>query len=266
MRNRGFTLIEMVVYIVLSGAVIGSIYQLLIAQGRSYGKQRELMDVHTSIRATAALLAWEIRQLSAADSDIYAIGANSITLRSVQGSGVVCTRNPILSRIGIYGWPGDMTATDSALFYYPSLGTWRVVEITGLAPASATVCDWGGTPPLLPDTVIIVAVSAPADTAGLTVGGPFRAFRRVEYGIYEDAGRWWLGRKVGGAASYEKLTGPLVAGGLEFVYADANGVVTADRTQVATVEITIRAESFKLPPGRSNYQIDTLSTIVALRG
>ena len=84
------TLVELLVYIVISGAVMAGIFQLLMGQSRSYGKQRELMDVHETIRGAAAVLAWEIRQGSASGGDLYAIGANSITLRSIQGAGVVC--------------------------------------------------------------------------------------------------------------------------------------------------------------------------------
>lgn len=105
----------------------------------------------------------------------------------------------------------------------------------------------------------------------IEVGAPFRAFRRVEYGLYQDAGdgRWWLGRKVGAAASYEKLTGPLLApasGGLEFTYRDAAGNVTADPTQVAVIDFVLRAESYRVSGNARDFQQDTLATRVALRG
>ena len=278
MRNRGFTLVEMMVYIVLSGILMGSVYQLLVAQGRAYGKQRELMDVHSSIRSAAALLAWEIRQTSAADGDIYAIGANSITLRSMQGSGTVCKRHPLLPKLGIRGAGDEITATadDSALvFFVGGSGgaddSWNILRITAVAPtmAGVGVCAWGGAPPVFPDFVVTVAPTIPADTAGLSVGSQFRAFRRVEYGIYLDAGRWWLGRKVGGAVTYEKLTGPLLpqgAGGLVFTYADANGVPTVDPAQVATIDFIIRAESYVRPAGQVYYQTDSLATRISIRG
>ena len=100
------------------------------------------------------------------------------------------------------------------------------------------------------------------------VGSPLRAFRRIEYGLYPEGGRWWLGRKVGAAASYEKLTGPLrsaAAGGLVFTYYDAAGAVTADPTLVTAVEFILRAESYRRPQGQ-HYQVDSLATRVAIRG
>ncbi len=322
MRTRGFTLVEMMVYILLSGIVMASVYGLLIGQSRSYGKQRELTDVHETIRGAAALLAWEIRQVSAGDADLYATGANSITLRSVQGAGIVCAIHGTLPRAGLGRTWGDIDATadDSAMVYAADIDAWRVGPIDQLwTPAAGGVpwCDWGGGGSISPDIVLeltvygswtaqqftdfcntlsgapqancLAATDWPTHCAGLPpgqqtkcnaalaasgggtfeVGAPLRAFRRIEYGLYQEGGRWWLGRKVGTALSYEKLTGPLrsaVGGGLVFTYYDAAGAVTADPTQVAAVEFIIRAESYRLPDAKGGYQVDTLATRVAVRG
>lgn len=99
--QAGFTLAELLVYLTLSGLVMASVYQLLMGQSRAYGRQRELMDVHETLRTAAALLAWEIRQASATDGDLYSIGETSITLRSVQGSGFICVGHPTLPRFGL---------------------------------------------------------------------------------------------------------------------------------------------------------------------
>ncbi len=126
-------------------------------------------------------------------------------------------------------------------------------------------CDTG-TP--APDIAVEVAVAnVPGDTLGVVVGALFQSFRRVEYGLYPADGRWWLGRKVGAAASYEKLTGPLAAsGGLVFTYRDAAGNVTADPTQVAVIDFVLRAESNRVSGSAQQLVQDTLATRVALRG
>lgn len=105
-RNRtqyGFTLVEMMISMVVAGIVMGAVYQLLIGQSRAYGKQRELMDVHETLRSAATLLAWEIRQSGAWGGDLYSISANSITLRSNQGGGTVCAKHSSLPRFGLGG-------------------------------------------------------------------------------------------------------------------------------------------------------------------
>jgi hypothetical protein len=82
-----------------------------------------------------------------------------------------------------------------------------------------------------------------------------------------------LGRKVGAAAGWEKLTGPLSPpsdSGLVFVYYDVSGNVTADLTQVKMVDIILRGESFGKAPQAGNLgpqvQEDSLTLRVSLRG
>lgn len=274
----GFTLPELLVYTVIAGLVMGSVYQLLLSQSLSYSKQRELLDVHESLRGGAALLAWELRQASAAGGDLYAIGANSVALRSVQATGTVCARHPTLARFGLWELAGEFDATvdDTAMVFVAGApGTsddgWKVMKIQQVdAPASLGVaaCVWAGAPAA--DTGVALVVGAATDTAGLAVGAPLRAFRRVEYGLYADGGRWWLGRKVGAAGSYQKLTGPLLAsGGLVLNYFDAAGNPTADPTQVAVVELVLRGESLKKArsgSGAPQFQQDSVATRIALRG
>lgn len=276
--QRGFTLVELLVYLVVAGIVMGSVYQLFVGQLRGYGKQRELLDVHETLRGAAALLAWELRQTSAAGGDLYTIGPTSLALRGVQGTGVVCARHPTLPRFGLWAAAGELEATpDDTLHVFaaggPSMAddTWKLLRIQQFdTPAMMGIlaCTWAGA--MVPDTAVAVTVTAPNDTAGILVGAPVRVFRRIEYGLVQLGGRWWLGRKVGGALAYEKLTGPLRAGdGLALTYYDAAGVVTADPTQVVTVGIVLRAESARTARnmgGGAQVQTDTIATKVALRG
>jgi len=115
------------------------------------------------------------------------------------------------------------------------------------------------------------AVNSKTDTSYIKVGAPFRNFRRVEYAEYSLNSRWWLGRKVGAAASYEQLTGPLVSpslNGLQLAYYDSTGAVTADPNKVASVAVNLRMESAQktyLQSGLFDYQHDSLTTRVAVR-
>ena len=265
-------MVEMMIYMVLAGIVMAAVYQLLIGQSRSYGKQRELMDVHETLRSAAALLAWELRQASAAGGDLYSINANSIVLRSVQGTGIVCVKHATLPRFGLWSTAGDIeAAADDSALVFGGGNRWHVLKIQQVATAASLGvgnCSWPSTPePAV--AVELAVVNVPTDTAGIKVGAPFRAFRRVEYGVYQDGGRWWLGRKVGGAASYEKLTGPLLpqaSGGLVLTYRDWQGNVTADPTKVVVIDFVLRAESYRVSSNAQQFQQDTLAIRVALRG
>ncbi len=277
LNDAGATLVELLVYLVIASVVLASVYGLMINQSRAYADQREGMDARETVRGAAALLTSELRQLSAAGGDLYSIQPTSLALRSVLGSGIVCGLSADKTVFGLWQATGKIyqTADDSALVFAAgeqdvSDDTWRAFDIIDVQPGgSAPVpsCAW----PTSPTTESVV--TGTGDTTGISVGGGFRAFRRIEYGLFEDAGRWWLGRKIGSGA-WERLTGPLRSptdGGLSYSYFDAGGNVTADPAAVRTVEIVIRAESFgkarryggSAPPTERQ---DSIRTRVFLRG
>ncbi len=291
----GFTLIELLVYLVISVVAIVAVLQMVMGQNRLYSKQRELMDVRSTMRSAAAFLAWELRQPSAADGDLSAIGPNSFTVRSIQGSAVICGEAKNFQHFGLVNVSGELEATkdDSVLvFSAGEVGAgddkWKVASVTKLytPPAGGvTTCfwgdtiigrgrpvksdkglDWSGT--LVADTVIEIS----GDVDSVYIGAPIKVFRSVEYGMFEEAGRWWLGRKVGKSDAYEKLTGPLRPpqdSGLVFTWYDDVGAVTNDPAAVTLVEVILRGESLKAvrqAGGAPAAQQDTMTFRVALRG
>ena len=384
LSTAGFTVVELLVYLIIAVIVVGGAFQLLIGQNRLYIKQRELEDVRSSLRAAANILAFELRQASAF-GDPYFISTDSFAIRSLQGSGIVCSKHSSAPRVGLWGTAGEFYATseDSVLVYAAaswgiSDDSWVPGEVSQLwgSPSAGGVpsCDWGGgaqpdlvlelagsaTPPdqasgdltitalgpVYPGATVEFAVSHPllscedfygdieldieagsweyeGSMSGCTftitipgnadeleieieaedlpyideaeadyrwdfngggsaqdsilnpvhVGAPLRAFRRVQYGIFEEDGRWWLGRKVGSATQYEKVMGPLESptdDGLVLTFYDAAGVPTTDPTRVETIDISLRGMSFgkvrkgsTLPP---DVVRDSLTIRVTLRG
>jgi len=272
-NRRGFTLIELVVALVIGMLVLTSVVQMLIVQGRSYRKQREVIDIRETAREAAALLAWDLRQSFVGASPLAAMGAGSVTLRSPRGLGTVCARHPTLARYGLWKTGGNILAgvDDSALVYQVGRDKWTPLKITAVGtPAAMGVasCAWAGARP--PDVVVEFAVGTKTDTSYIKIGAPFRGFRHVQYAEYQLNNRWWLGRKVGAAASYEQLTGPLEspgADGLVFAYYDTLGAATANPAAVGSIAFTLRTESFKntYVGATYAYQRDSLTTRIALR-
>jgi hypothetical protein len=201
------------------------------------------------------------------------MGASSVAMRSPRGMGTICAKHATLPRYGLWKTGGNILASadDSALVYQLGRDKWTTLKITAVGTPAAmgvTACAWSGGRP--PDVVVEFAVGTKSDTSYIRVGAPFRSFRRVEYGEYQLGNRWWLGRKVGAAASYEQLTGPLVApslNGLAFAYYDTLGAVTANPAAAGSVAITIRTESYKNTYAGNTfvYQRDSVTTKVALR-
>jgi prepilin-type N-terminal cleavage/methylation domain-containing protein len=271
--RRGFTIIELLVGLVIGLMVMGSVVQMMIVQGRGYRKQREIIDIRETARQATALLAGDLRQSGVGESPLSAMGANSIALRSPRGIGTICAKHATLARYGLWKTGGNILAgtDDSALVYQLGRDKWTALKVTAVGTPAAmgvAACAWPGARP--PDVVVEFAVGTKTDTSYIKVGAPFRNFRRVEYAEYQLNSRWWFGRKVGAAASYEQLTGPLVApasNGLAFVYYDTLGAVTANPAAVSTVAFTLRTESFKKTYVGNTYvyQRDSLTTKVALR-
>ena len=277
--DAGFTIVEMLVYLSLSIVLISGVYQLLVSQNRLYSKQRELEDVRATLRSAAAVLAVELRMASPAGGDISGLLPHSIVVRSLQGAGFVCGIHPSAPRLGLTSTYGEFfdTADDSVMIY--SAGgasanddSWMVTGVINLweggGGGGVPNCTWGST------TEVVVEVDTLDGSVlpGVNIGAPLRTFRRVEYGLFQKDGRWWLGRKVGSATEYDRLTGPLQSpsdSGLAFYYYDQNGAVTADPTAVRMVEILLRGESLKAVrrvSGAPSVQQDTLRTRVTLRG
>jgi prepilin-type N-terminal cleavage/methylation domain-containing protein len=273
LRQRGFTMIEVIVALVVGMVVLSSVVQLLIVQGRGYRKQREQVDIRETAREATSLLSWDLRHAGVAGSPFVVIGANTITIRSPRGMGTICGKHALLARYGLWKTAGSILATsdDTALVYQIGRGQWNKLKITAVGTPVAmgvTACAWPGARP--PDLVVEFAVSTTTDTSYIKVGAPFRNFRRVEYSEFQQNSRWWLGRKVGAAASYELLTGPLLApasNGLAFTYYDTLGAVTANPAAVGSVQYTLRTESYRNTTVGSSYtyQRDSVTTKVAVR-
>ncbi len=283
-RAAGFTLAELLVYIVIAGVVLGAIVRLIRSQGGAYAHERALTDARETLRGGSEVLAWELRQAALGSSPLTVMTSQSVGLRSMQGLGVVCARGAVVAagggvwtrRLALWSTGGDIqaTANDSALIFKSAPQKWQTVKITQTGTPAAmgmTACGWTGTA-RVPALVVDVSATTSKALSDIMVGATFRAFRLVQYGEYLFAGRWWLGRKVGAAAT-EQLTGPLlapaVAGGLNFVYYDALGAVTANPAAVASVQFTMRALSYKQyrnpNSGVLGYRLDSLTTKVTLR-
>lgn len=272
-QRRGFTMIELIVAFVIGLIVLGSVVQMMIVQGRGYRKQREMVDVRETAREAANLLSWDLRQAAVGGSSFAVMGANAVTIRSLSGVGTICAKHAVLPRYALWKTAGNILATvdDTALVYQLGRNNWTKLKITAVgtgASMGVNACAWPGARP--PDMVVEFAVTAITDTSWIKIGVPLRTFRRVEYAEFQQNSRWWLGRKVGAAASYERLTGPLLApgsNGLAFVYYDTLGAVTVNPAAVGSVQFTLRTESYKNTNVGSTfvYQRDSLTTKVAVR-
>jgi prepilin-type N-terminal cleavage/methylation domain-containing protein len=285
LNRRGFTLAELLVALVLLGIVSLGIYRVLLNNQRMYQAQTQRIDLQQNIRAAVTILPSDLREIDAADSDIVGMGSDSIRFRAMRQFGVACTP-PVLG-VGLGGltitvWKSLtygaslFSTNDSLLIFYAgatdttrSDDVWIPAAITA-NPTSAT-CTGGAANSGWQMTVSLSAITrVPFVNAagGIPVNAPVRGFDMVTYKLYQASdGQYYIGYRVGNG-TIQPAIGPVLSSGMALAYYDATGAVTADRTKVSTIRISVRgmtAQPVRQPNGSTSQAVDSITTLVALR-
>jgi len=293
LARRGFSLIELMIALVLLGLVSTAVYKVLVNNQRVYLAQTQTIDLQQNIRAAAAILPAEFRELDAADGDISAMGPDSIRMRAMRQLSFLCATPPLGAGVGqitltvrqtpIFGNRQTFTVNDSLLIYYEGdPGTrvddsWVLGQVKTVAngncfdsgPAGvATVARPGFILTLQPQWI---AGSQLNVANAITLGAPVRGFDKVAYRVYQAPdGNWYLGqRNPAQGGTIQPVVGPLTgANGVTFTYYDSVGVVTNDSSKVAQIQIVLRARTaspIRGADGVQAYKVDSVVTRVALR-
>jgi prepilin-type N-terminal cleavage/methylation domain-containing protein len=234
--RRGFTLVELLIFIVIASLIAAGLFEVVRFQQRAYRHHQESVARHDALRLASAVLVGDIAEASGREGDFAAMADDSIALRSPTGFGIICAHDPSDRRIALTDVSGivGVSAGDSLLVYHPD--GWLVKAIQDVNPQSASslTCPYGGGQ--APDMTLRLAGSV----SDVPVGAPIRAFRRHSYHLEPRGDTWWLARDEGSFAW--ALAGPLEAdSGLAFTYLDSIGQVTTDPTRVALVNLAIVA-------------------------
>ena len=292
MNRRGFTMLELLVALVLLGLVSTAIYRVLVNNQRLYMAQTQRIDLSQNIRAAATILPSEFRELDAFDGDIEFMSPTELRIRAMRWLSFVCVPpvldgNPagrqMIIRGRAVGDPMFFGAryinefTDSLLIYWDGNQTTRMDDYYVRARLAATPgnqqCPAVGLVPAQPGTRLLwdgVFLPGTNVLGAITTGAPVRGFERVIYRLYQPAGdtSWYIGMQPGNQ-TIQPLVGPVLANGLTFQYFNAAGVATAVRTQVARIDVTVRART--QAPVRAGGQapqraiVDSITFSVALR-
>lgn len=276
LSRRGFTLVELLIGLVLVGIVSAGVYRVLLNNQRIYEAQTQRIDMLQNMRAGMAILPAELREISASEGDISAMSSTGINFRGMRQLGFLCatpalgTTSPVFTirQAPLYGTRRFDTARDSILVYYEgddatrNDDAWVIGRITGIGNGACpdgrpawvfnTSMDFGGRPNV---------------NGAIRAGSPIRGFEPVSYRLYVSDGRSYIGLQEGTAA-IQPLIGPLAANGLSLAFFDSSGVATATRADVATIRITLRAETqrqFRQLDGSIARAVDSVTTWVSLR-
>ena len=247
LRSHGFTLVEVLVAMTLTGIVVAGTLKALSAQNKFYARQARILEARHAMRASATILSSEFREASATGGDLYAIASDSVALRSTVGFAIVCGVDAGGGSMSLAYASGHfrLDAADSVLVFVengPADGddTWRALQVLSIS-TSGPNCDSGAAA----DRVVVVT----GDLSGIWVGSPLRLFRPYAFGLFEMNGRWWLGRRNRGSGpDYIPVAGPLAPPGdlgLQLTYYRQDGTTTVTPNQVVRVGIDVRAPTFR---------------------
>ena len=255
--RRAFTLIELLVAMVLLGLVSISIYKAMVGAQRFSTAQSQQINLQATLRL-APVLANELRQLDASDSDIVSMSSRSVTFRAMRQLGFIC--NPpvlggslatavtftIRSSV-LYTMRAFNTATDSLLIFYEGKSDrsddgWLPASLTAV---SSLNCPDGTSGKQLTAVIRTPLQTGQSNTNGyVTTGSPIWGFEPVTYSVYKPTGDslYWVGYRTGSTTL--PFIGPLSdSTGMTLSYYDSTGASTANKTRVALIQIQLQARS-----------------------
>jgi prepilin-type N-terminal cleavage/methylation domain-containing protein len=289
--RRGYSLIELLIALVLLGMVSAAIYKVLVNNQRLYLAQTQQIDLQQNMRAAATILPAEFRELDAADGDIRAMSATSITIRAMRLLGWACLTPPLGGGIGqltltvrktpMYGTRQTFSANDSLLVYWEGNPTTRADDIWLPAQiktvVAGPVCNQdtlgainaGYTLTMQPQWINNPALNV---NNAITRGAPVRGYDVVKYAVFQSPtdNNFYLGQQnLSQGGTMQPVVGPLTgAAGMTLSYYDSVGVVTADSSKVAQIQVLLRertASPVRDASGVQAYKVDSVVTRVALR-
>jgi hypothetical protein len=245
--RSGTTLGELVVALALLGLVAGIVHRTVGATIRLAAAQARAVEVNTTLRAAALILAEEFRPLDPAGGDLVAIGPGEITYRAVRSVYAVCgvshdTHGIVSLHRRHLGSRALDPELDSLLIYHEFGDRWLAADLVSAAPGRG--CP-GGTPSL--DVRVDGPVGAPSPAPA--VGAPVQGFEVAQARTYRDSrGQWWLGMRRLQKHRYawpaiQPVLGPLAAHGVEFRFLDRDGRPTPLARGVARIDVVVRAVS-----------------------
>ncbi len=248
--RRGFTLIELIVVTVLGSLVVMSALTVLITNQRTYTAQSATISGQQSTRMALEVLFNELRETSPAGGDILAMSSSSIRLRLMRKFSVVCDTDfggqPDLIVINAIMGPSYRFEIGDSVFVFADNDenddaddVWIAARIGAVDTTFSCPHDAG----VNASELTFNGQNALFSADLVQLGAPVRSYVEFTFGLTMFRGDPYLGRQEG-TGDMIPVAGPLRATtGLEFVYRDAQGAVTAVRTDVRQIEVKIRTGS-----------------------
>ena len=209
-RERGFTLVELIVTMVIAVIIGVAFTRLMIHQSRFFDRQNTERQARGVSRGALNVMMSELRMV-AVPGGVLAAAPDSVVVRVPYAFGVLCGSSPAASTISLA--PMDSLAyTEGGVTGYAwrdSTGNYTYQNASfSLAPGLTTDCAAANITTLPRGRVVTVTPLVPA--AAVT-GTPIFLYRRIEFKFGESAalpGRRALWRRNVGLNTSEELVSP----------------------------------------------------------
>jgi prepilin-type N-terminal cleavage/methylation domain-containing protein len=289
--RAGFTLLELLVALTISGILVGAIFQLLQGNSQFVRQQSAREEVQQNGRAALSVIASDLRSVAA--GGIVSMSPTSVRIYAPRGWGILC--NTIGATSGTAwaifpastfpsddvwnkkGWGLAVEQTSS-----PAVNTasWRFVSQVA-KQTGGTACDTIQSAPTASHVrygFVRPGGASFVTTGSVLPGTPVMLFEEVQYDVATSASGsvpgYWIRRMAGygtdAQPNMQPMAGPVPsASALHFDYFQADGVTPATTpAQVRSIAIRVitqsRSESMRAG-SMSPSQVDTTSTVVSLR-
>ena len=276
-RRDGFTLVETLIVVVLGAVLMGSIYQMVIIQEKSTRQQYAIVQTNENVQTAISIIANDLKEISARDSDVVAVDSTDITIRAMRKAGVVCDKGPADAYIDVWEVGAPFVGTDSVLIFADGVNLvsnsddgWIKGSISAATPAIAA-CS--GANPLNVTNIRRIVLSG-GSLANVAPGALIRSFVPTRYRLV-DNGEWGELRRTEGTGTETTLIEQLsnnAEGGLRMRFYDSAGVaiplanLTARRYDIMRAQIKVAGKAVATATTQGNRFRDSLITQVYVRG
>lgn len=278
-RRGGFTLVELMVALVISGILMTVVFQMLTGQTRVSAAQSGREEAQQNVRGALEIISSELR--ATIPGAILETTDESITFMQPRAWGILCAQ-PSLTTL-IVAFPtsgnGDAWAASQAngilLRNGVNTGAWLPVpDLPNRAQIQASANAAAGNCQNPSGTVTVVQLTSSVALPVVPVGSSVVTYTLTQYDVGTDAdGVQWLQRNNGIAGNVfdqQPLAGPLEANGFRLVYYTGNPLAetpppatAAGRAALRMVGVEIATTSTETLNGRA--QRDQGETTVLLR-
>lgn len=276
--RNGFTLVEMLIALVITGVLAGALFQLFGGQGRFVEMQSSREEVQQNSRAAIELIGSELRTVPAGES-LVAAADDSITFRASRMWGVVCAvPSATALDVSVPSVTGASFAVNAGTGVVVNLGSeaapvWSNAVTASAISVAATDCD--GEPVASGAERRRISLSSmPINGTDIPQPGDIiYLYDQISYRTGTSSGvpGTWIQRRIGNG-NYQPMAGPIdAASGLEFSYygpgsSTALSTPIADpvaRADVERIRVVVEAVGRHMQGSSREVQQDTV--VVSLR-